>query len=77
MADFSEDQVRQRARGLLDDVDPGEATQYEFRGAQFDRGLSRVDFPEGKGGLGLSPKAQTVVDEELRKGSRYWNDLNW
>lgn len=76
MAEISEDQLRQEVRDLLVDVDPAKATQYEFRGAQFDRGLSRVDFPEGKGGLGLSPKAQTVVDEELRKGSRYWHDLN-
>ena len=76
MAEISEDQLRLRVRDLLSEVDPAEATQYEFRGAQFDRGLSRVDFPEGKGGLGLSPKAQTVVDEELRKASRYWHDLN-
>ena len=76
MAEITEDQLRQEARDLLAEVDPADATQYEFRGAQFDRGLSRVDFPEGKGGLGLSPKAQTVVDEELRKGSRYWHDLN-
>ena len=75
MAEVSEDQLRQKVRDLLVEVDPAEATQYEFRGAQFDRGLSRVDFPEGKGGLGLSPKAQTVVDEELRGGSRYWHDL--
>ena len=76
MAEISEDQLRQQARDLLADVDPAEATQFEFRGAQFDRGLARVDFPEGKGGLGLSPKAQTVVDEELRQGGRYWHDLN-
>ena len=76
MADISEDQLRQRTRDLLTDVDPTEATQFEFRGAQFDRGLARVEFPEGKGGLGLSPNAQTVVDEELRKGGRYWHDLN-
>ncbi len=76
MVEISEDQLRKRARDLLADVDPAEASQFEFRGAQFDRGLARVDFPEGKGGLGLSPKAQTVVDEELRKGGRSWHDLN-
>lgn len=76
MAEISVDELRQRVRDLLADVDPAEASQYEFRGAQFDRGLSRVDFPEGKGGLGLSPQAQTVVDEELRRGSRYWHDLH-
>ena len=76
MAEVSEDQLRHKVRDLLIEVDPAEATQYEFRGAQFDRGLSRVDFPIGKGGLGLSPKAQTVVEEELRSGSRYWHDLH-
>ncbi|WP_420640427.1 acyl-CoA dehydrogenase family protein [Candidatus Poriferisocius sp.] len=73
---MSEDQLRQRVRDLVAEVDPESASQFEFRGAQFDRGLSRVDFPEGKGGLGLSPKAQTVVDEELRKAPRYWHDLH-
>ena len=36
-----------------------------FRGAQYDRGLAWVHFPEGFGGLGLSPKMQAVVNDEL------------
>ena len=38
----------------------------EFRGAQYDRGLAWVHFPEGSGGLGLSPTLQRHVDGRLR-----------
>lgn len=38
-----------------------------FLGAQFDLGLAWVHFPEGHGGLGLSPKLQNVVNERLAK----------
>ena len=37
----------------------------EFWGAQFDLGLAWIHFPEGKGGLGLDPGFQDVVDERL------------
>jgi alkylation response protein AidB-like acyl-CoA dehydrogenase len=37
----------------------------DFWGAQFDLGLAWVHFPEGKGGLGLDPGFQDVVDERL------------
>jgi alkylation response protein AidB-like acyl-CoA dehydrogenase len=37
----------------------------DFWGAQFDLGLAWVHFPEGKGGLGLDPGLQDVVDERL------------
>ena len=40
---------------------------HTFRGVQFDHGLALVNFPEGHGGLGLSPKMQAVVNDELRK----------
>ena len=36
-----------------------------FLGAQFDAGLAWVHFPEGHGGLGLSPELQKSVDERL------------
>ena len=55
---------------------PDSVDQFTFRGEQFDRGLAVVQFPEGKGGLGISPKSQTVVNEELRKASRFYHDLN-
>ena len=37
----------------------------EFLGAQFDRGLAWVHFPNGHGGLGLSPKHQTHINSRL------------
>ncbi len=36
-----------------------------FLGAQFDLGLAWVHFDEGHGGLGLSPKLQSVVNSRL------------
>ncbi|HSL58098.1 MAG TPA: acyl-CoA dehydrogenase family protein [Acidimicrobiales bacterium] len=38
-----------------------------FLGAQFDLGLAWVHFPEGKGGLGVSPRLQNIVNERLAK----------
>ena len=37
----------------------------DFYGRQFDLGLAFVHFPEGHGGLGLSPKLQLTVNERL------------
>lgn len=39
----------------------------ELWGKQFDLGLAWVQFPEGAGGLGIDPKYQLLVIEELRK----------
>jgi len=39
----------------------------ELWGKQFDLGLAYVYFPEGSGGLGIDPKYQMIVLEELRK----------
>ena len=36
-----------------------------FLGRQYDLGLAWVHFPEGYGGLGLSPKVQKLVNETL------------
>jgi alkylation response protein AidB-like acyl-CoA dehydrogenase len=38
-----------------------------FRGAQYDRGLAWVHFPEGFGGLGLEPRLQRHVETRLRE----------
>jgi alkylation response protein AidB-like acyl-CoA dehydrogenase len=50
---------------LLAKFDPKTTPPAEFLGAQFDLGLGWVHFPEGNGGLGLSPKLQTVVNQKL------------
>lgn len=50
---------------LLDKLDPKSTPAAEFLGAQYDLGLAWVHFPEGCGGLGLSPKLQNVVNARL------------
>ena len=52
---------------LLAKCDPKTATPEEFLGHQYDLGLGWVHFPEGFGGLGLTPKAQTVINSKLSK----------
>ena len=68
------DQLREMCRALLADVGP-DADMAKFRGEQFDRGLALVQFPPGRGGLGLEPEAQAVVDEELAAGGRRHHNL--
>ena len=45
---------------LIDDLlatyDPNATDSVTFRGAQYDRGLAWVHFPEGFGGLGLEAR---------------------
>ena len=74
MSDISTDRLRGMARDLLADMS-GEASTAAFRGEQFDRGLACVHFPAGRGGLGLKPGAQAVVDEELANGGRQYHNL--
>jgi alkylation response protein AidB-like acyl-CoA dehydrogenase len=50
---------------LLDEHPPGRTDPHEFWAAQYDLGLAWVQFPEGRGGLGLDPKLQEHVDERL------------
>ena len=77
MVEVNEVEVRDLARQLVADVPPDQVDQFEFRGAQFDRGLALVQFPEGLGGLGLSSRRlQTVVDAELRAAGVTYHDLN-
>jgi alkylation response protein AidB-like acyl-CoA dehydrogenase len=73
MSEVSEAELRARVRQLIDEVDSSD--RVAFRGAQFDRGLAWVAFPEGKGGLGLSPKAQTIVQDELRNAEHVYDDI--
>jgi alkylation response protein AidB-like acyl-CoA dehydrogenase len=50
---------------LLAELPPRETDAVTFLGRQFDLGLAWVHFPEGHGGLGLSPKLQKLVNERL------------
>jgi alkylation response protein AidB-like acyl-CoA dehydrogenase len=67
---MSEEEVRERVRKLLAQAHPDETDQFTFRGKQFDHGLALVHFPEGCGGLGVSPKLQAVVADELRRHAK-------
>ncbi|MCU1429436.1 MAG: putative acyl-CoA dehydrogenase [Actinomycetia bacterium] len=59
----------QRVQSLIDELleehDPKTTPAAQFLGAQYDRGLAWVHFPEGAGGLGASPKLQNVVNARL------------
>jgi alkylation response protein AidB-like acyl-CoA dehydrogenase len=57
--------VVERCEALLAGHDPAEVSAKEFLGAQYDAGLAWVHFPEGSGGLGLSPRLQRTVTEHL------------
>jgi len=73
---MTDEELRERTRALLLEVDPDRVDQATFRGAQFDHGLAWVHFPDGLGGLGLLPKMQAVVNDELRhSGKKMYDDL--
>jgi alkylation response protein AidB-like acyl-CoA dehydrogenase len=59
----------QRVADLIDELisafPPASTDPKTFLGEQFDRGLAWVHFPEGNGGLGLSPKLQKTVNERI------------
>jgi alkylation response protein AidB-like acyl-CoA dehydrogenase len=50
---------------LLDEHPLPSTPMTEFLGAQYDLGLAWVHFPEGLGGLGMSPKHQPHVNARL------------
>jgi alkylation response protein AidB-like acyl-CoA dehydrogenase len=66
---MTEAELRERTRALLKAVSPDEVDQVTFRGTQYDHGLAWVNYPEGFGGLGLAPKMQGIVNDELRRGA--------
>ena len=50
---------------LLEELPPKDTDPTTFLGRQFDLGLAWVHFPEGHGGLGLSPKLQRTINDTL------------
>ena len=60
-----------RVDALIDDLlaahDPRSTDAVTFRGAQYDRGLAWVSFPEGFGGIGVEPRFQRQVEARLRE----------
>jgi alkylation response protein AidB-like acyl-CoA dehydrogenase len=64
---FSDDEARVLAlcERLVSELPPRDTDRVTFQGRQFDLGLAWVHFPEGHGGLGLSPKLQKPINETL------------
>jgi alkylation response protein AidB-like acyl-CoA dehydrogenase len=50
---------------LLAELPPDSTDPVTFLGRQFDMGLAWVHFPEGHGGLGLSPGLQKAINDTL------------
>ncbi len=63
-----EQRVRDAIDRLLSEHPPADTDERTFWGAQFDLGLAWVQFPEGKGGLGVSPKFQKTINEAIVAG---------
>jgi alkylation response protein AidB-like acyl-CoA dehydrogenase len=60
-----EARVTQLCEQLLEELPPAATEPMAFLGRQFDLGLAWVHFPEGYGGLGLSPRLQKTINEKL------------
>ena len=63
--DAAEQRVNELIEQILSELDPKQTDPVEFLGRQFDLGLAWVHFPEGRGGLGLSPRLQKTINERL------------
>ncbi|NBT26828.1 MAG: acyl-CoA dehydrogenase, partial [Actinobacteria bacterium] len=65
MADTEVTELEERIDDLLGSNPPKKTPAREFLEAQYDAGLAWVHFPEGFGGLGLSPRHQKVINEKV------------
>ena len=57
--------IEGRLEQLICDHPPSETDPVDFWGAQFDLGLAWPSFPEGSGGLGVSPVEAALVNQVL------------
>jgi alkylation response protein AidB-like acyl-CoA dehydrogenase len=60
-----EKRVNDLVSELLAEFPPTTTKAVDFLGAQFDKGLAWVHFPEGHGGLNLNPKLQKTINERV------------
>ncbi len=67
MSDAELQKVESALEALLAEHDPAAESYQEFRGHQFDAGLAWVQYPEGKGGLGVRPQLQRDVNRRLNE----------
>jgi alkylation response protein AidB-like acyl-CoA dehydrogenase len=75
MIDTDAARVESALEALLAEHDPSTEGYAEFRGHQFDAGLAWVYFPEGDGGLGVSPQLQRVVNRRLAEAGAQPTDM--
>ncbi|EXU65153.1 acyl-CoA dehydrogenase [Streptomyces sp. PRh5] len=68
------DELRRRARELLDAHPPATTDRLDFLRARFDAGLAWVHYPAGLGGLDAPRSLQAVVDAELAAAGAPDND---
>lgn len=71
---IDEENLRARVRTLLEEVHPEKVDAVTFRRAQYDHGLAWLQFPEGYGGFGVSPKMNYIVRDEILKHSKIYHD---
>ena len=62
---MEEQRVADLVDQLLAECPPASTPAAQFLGAQFDKGLAWVHFPEGHGGLGLTPRLQKTINERV------------
>ena len=74
MSALTQDDIRTKTQAVIEDVGV-DADEVAFRSALWDAGLAMVQFPEGKGGLGVSPGLQTAVEETIRDSGRFFHPL--
>ncbi|KAA3641421.1 MAG: acyl-CoA dehydrogenase [Armatimonadetes bacterium] len=72
----AEARVNEAIDKLLADHPPASTEPKVFWGAQFDAGLAWVDFEQGSGGLGVSPKYRELVTRRLNDADApMWNRI--
>jgi alkylation response protein AidB-like acyl-CoA dehydrogenase len=74
------EKVHAAIEALFETAPPADTPGPAFWGAQFDHGLAWVQFPEGLGGLGVSPRWQGEVNRRIEEAggstaNRYQNVL--
>ena len=70
LREMPEAELRGRVQKLLSEAHPERTDSITFRRKQYEHGLAWIHFPEGFGGLGLSPRQQLVVLDEITKHSK-------
>ncbi len=73
-ATIDESELRARTRALLEEVHREKTDAVTFRRAQYDHGLALVHFAEGFGGLGLSPRMNLIVRDEILAHSKIYHE---